>query len=319
MTAATEAGAAGESRALPWRPGLAAAGTSVMFGFVPLAARGLYADGLSTWSLLCWRYLLALIVIFGAIRMAGLRLGPALRQGGWRISLVGASLGAMQTLCYFQSLRRLDTGIAVLLFYTFPAVTLCVERFVFKQPVARISLLCVVVILAGAAFIAAPGLHNGTIDPRGLAWAIPGPVIYALYLAANARLMARHPPLLGAAFLYGGLASAYFAAVCWLGASVPKSAPGWLSLAFLALGPGAVAAVSQSYSMPRLGPTTYAIIANCELVTVVVVGIALLNERLTSSRVLGGALIVAGILLYAWARQPKAKSRPKPAPHELST
>ena len=29
--------------------GLAAAGTSVMFGFVPLAVRGLYADGLSTW------------------------------------------------------------------------------------------------------------------------------------------------------------------------------------------------------------------------------------------------------------------------------
>src|SRR6516165_5849278 len=43
--------------------GLAATATSVMFGFVPLAARGLYADGLSTWSLLCWRYLLALVII----------------------------------------------------------------------------------------------------------------------------------------------------------------------------------------------------------------------------------------------------------------
>jgi hypothetical protein len=43
---------------VPWPAALAAAGTSVMFGFVPLAARGLYADGLSTWSLLYWRYLL---------------------------------------------------------------------------------------------------------------------------------------------------------------------------------------------------------------------------------------------------------------------
>jgi drug/metabolite transporter (DMT)-like permease len=100
-----------------------------MFGFVPLAARGLYADGLSTWSLLCWRYLLALVIIFAGIRLAGLRLGAALKQGAWRIALVGASLGAVQTLCYFQSLRRLDTGIAVLPFYTFPVVTLGVERF----------------------------------------------------------------------------------------------------------------------------------------------------------------------------------------------
>jgi hypothetical protein len=137
-------------------------------------------------------------------------------------------------------------------------VTLGVERFFFKQPVAPAALLCVMVIFAGAALIAVPGLRNGTIDPRGLAWAVPGPVVYAFYLAANARLTGRHPPLIGAGFLYGGLAAAYLGAVLAFGASLPTSAPGWLSLAFLALGPGAVAAVSQSYSMPRLGPTTYA-------------------------------------------------------------
>jgi hypothetical protein len=141
---------AAPARAVPWRAGLAAAGTSVMFGFVPLAARGLYADGLSTWSLLCWRYLLALAIIFAGIRLARLHLGAALRQGAWRIALVGVTLGVVQTLCYFQSLRRLDTGIAVLLFYTFPVVTLGVERFFFKQQVAPAALLCVIVIFAGA-------------------------------------------------------------------------------------------------------------------------------------------------------------------------
>jgi drug/metabolite transporter (DMT)-like permease len=293
------------TRAVPWRAGLAAAGTNVMFGFVPLAARGLYADGLSTWSLLCWRYLLALVIIFTGIRLARLRVGAALRQGAWRITLVGASLGAAQTLCYFQSLRWLDTGIAVLLFYTFPVVTLAVERFCFKQQVALSAVLCVIVIFVGAALIAVPGLHNGTIDSRGLAWAIPGPVIYAFYLAANARLLARHPPLIGAGFLYGGLGAAYLGALLWLGASLPTSAPGWLSLAFLALGPGAVAAVAQSYSMPRLGPPTYAIIANCELVTVVVVGAVVLGEKLTPTSALGGGLILAGILLHGWVRRPQ--------------
>jgi drug/metabolite transporter (DMT)-like permease len=296
----------------PCGGGLAAAATSVMFGFVPLAARGLYADGLSTWSLLCWRYLLALIIIVAGIRLARLRLGAALRQGAWRIALIGVSLGAAQTLCYFQSLRWLDTGIAVLLFYTFPVVTLGVERFCFKQ-VAPAALLCVLVIFAGAALIAVPGLRNSTIDPRGLTWAVPGPVIYAFYLAANARLMARHPPLIGAGSLYGGLAAAYLAAVLWLGASLPKSAPGWLSLAFPALGPGAVAAVAQSYSMPRLGPAAYAIIANCELVTVVVVGATVLGEKLTLARALGGGLILVGILLHGWVRKlPRDRNAKRP-------
>src|SRR5215472_6420683 len=84
VTIAAEGNAgAAPAREVPWRPGLAAAGTRVMFGFVPLAARGLYADGLSTSALLCWRYLLALVIIFAGIRLAGLRLGGALREGAW--------------------------------------------------------------------------------------------------------------------------------------------------------------------------------------------------------------------------------------------
>jgi drug/metabolite transporter (DMT)-like permease len=95
-----------------------------LFGFVPLAARGLYADGLSTWSLLCWRSLFALVIILAGMRLARLRLRAAMRQATWQIALVGVSLGAI--LCW------LDTGLAVLLFYTFPAVTLGVESAILR-------------------------------------------------------------------------------------------------------------------------------------------------------------------------------------------
>ena len=301
------------ARGLPWRAAFVAIGISIMFGFVPLATRGLYADGLSPFSLLFWRYWLALGVILLAARLAGLELRAAARRGAWHISLIGASLGALQTLCYFESLRWLDTGIATLLFYTYPAVTLGLERFLFRQPVAPLAVLCVAAIFAGAALIAVPGLHAGTIDPRGLVWAIPGPIIYAFYLSANARLMARHPPLIGAAFLYIGFGFAYLVAVLALGLSAPKSGTGWLSLLFLAFGVGAVAAVSQSYSVPRLGPGSYAMIANLELVTVVIVGALVLGEALTLNRAAGGALILCGILLHGLARRP---ARPQAAGFE---
>jgi drug/metabolite transporter (DMT)-like permease len=78
------------------------------------------------------RYLFALVIILAGIRLARLRLRAAMRQGTWQIALVGVRLGAIQTLCYFQSLRRLNTGIAVLLFYTFPAVTLGVESLILR-------------------------------------------------------------------------------------------------------------------------------------------------------------------------------------------
>ena len=293
----------GAARGLPWRAALAAVAGSVIVGFVPLATRGLYAGGMSPYSLLFWRYLLALVAMLAATRAIGLDLRGAARRGAWRLTALGATLGAMQTLCYFESLRRLDTGIAILLFYTYPVMTLALERFLFRRRVPPIAVVCVGLILCGAGLVAAPGLHSGAIDPRGFLWAVPGPLTYAFYLALNARLMARHPPLVGAGFLYAGFALTFLLAVLVVGLDAPRDGGGWLVLVFLAIGTGALSATLFSYSVPRLGPGSYAIIANCELVTVVLIGAAVLGERLTANRAVGGGLILAGILLHGLAKR----------------
>ena len=61
-----------------------------------------------------------------------------------------------------------------------------------------------------------------------------------------------------------------------------------------------------SYSVPRLGAGSFAILANAELVTVVVLGVLVLGEEMTAGRAIGGALIVAGILTHALSRQQPA-------------
>src|SRR6185312_7685700 len=109
-------------------------------------------------------------------------------SGAWRIVLLGATLGAGQTLCFWESIKTLETSIAVLLFYTYPAVTVALDRLVFKQRARPRSLVCIGAILLGASLITGPGLHSGTLDPRGLAWALPAPLLYAAYLAINVRI-----------------------------------------------------------------------------------------------------------------------------------
>jgi drug/metabolite transporter (DMT)-like permease len=74
-------------------------------------------------------------------------------------------------------------------------------------------------------------------------------------------------------------------------------------LVFVALGPGALTMTLFSYSVPRLGASSFAILANAELVTVVLIGTLLLGEAVTLGRAIGGALIVAGILTHALSRQ----------------
>jgi drug/metabolite transporter (DMT)-like permease len=302
-----------------WPAALAAISGSAMVGVMPLVARRLYAEGLSAPSMLFWRYSLALVVLALAATAVGLDLRQAWRGGAWRIALVGATLGAAQTLCFWESLKTLETSIAVLLFYTYPAVTLALDRLVFKEPIRPLAILCIAIILGGAGLITGPGLRGGTIDLRGLAWAVPSPLVYALYLAINARLLRRHQPLVGAFGLFTGMAVTFGLVAGFAGLDVPSNSSGWMLLLFIALGPGALTMTLFSFSVPRLGASGFAILANTELVTVVLIGVLVLGEAFTTARAIGGAMIVAGILTHALAplrapTLPRLRRGPLPPP-----
>jgi drug/metabolite transporter (DMT)-like permease len=235
----------------------------------------------------------------------GARAPGALRWSGRRSA-------RLQTLCFWESLKTLETSVAVLLFYTYPAVTLALDRFFFKQPIRPLAVFCIAIILAGAGLITGPGLHGGTIDARGLAWALPSPLVYAFYLAINARLLRRYPPLVGSFGLFAGMAVTFGLTAAFAGLDAPVSGTGWMLLVFIALGPGALTMTLFSYSVPRLGASSFAILANAELVTVVGLGVLVLDEVITPGRAIGGALIVAGILTHALSRQKSSASASAP-------
>jgi drug/metabolite transporter (DMT)-like permease len=286
-----------------WRAALAAITGSALVGLMPLCARLLYAQGLAASSMLFWRYGLALLALFFIAQLRGLDPVRAWRAGAWRVGLVGATLGAAQTLCFWESIRTLDTSIAELLFYTYPAVTLVLDRTIFKQPIRPLAVLCIAAILVGAGLITGPDLRGGSVDLRGLAWALPAPLIYAVYLAINARLLRRYPSLISAGSLFAGNFVTFSVAATFSGLDLPPSTMGWLLIVFIAVGPGALWMVLFTYSVPRLGASAFAILANAELVTVVAIGVLVLGEPVTMARATGGTLILIGILTRALSRR----------------
>ena len=87
--------------------------------------------------MLFWRYAIALLALGSAATLAGLKFTQAWRDGAWRVALLGATLGAGQTLCFWESIKTLETSIAVMLFYTYPAITVALDRLLFGHRCAR--------------------------------------------------------------------------------------------------------------------------------------------------------------------------------------
>jgi drug/metabolite transporter (DMT)-like permease len=108
------------------------------------------------------------------------------------------------------------------------------------------------------------------------------------------------------------MAITFTAMAPFVGLDMPTHAASWLLVLVIALGPGALTMTLFSYSVPKLGATGFAILANAELVTVVLIGTLILGEAMTLDRAIGGALIVAGIVMHALSRRAARKAPTRP-------
>lgn len=292
------------SRSVELKAVAAAAVGSISVGFVPLFVTGLQTAGVDTLSTLLWRYIVALAILVPlALRYHDLVHDWNL--GGKWLVLNAATLGALQVFSYFKSVETLPTSVAVTVFYCYPVLALILDRVLFRISPSIETLAAIALIIVGVALTSFPGLMQAKLDPLGLFYATLSAVGYAVYIAAAYHITRTLPPLSCAVFIYGTFGLVFGVAALFTGFAVPSSPELWLNVLFIGTLGGALQILSFAYALPRLASTGYAVIVCLELVTVVLVGVALLGEELQTVQWLGICLVVAGVL--ARFRRPRRK------------
>jgi drug/metabolite transporter (DMT)-like permease len=84
---------------------------------------------------------------------------------------------------------------------------------------------------------------------------------------------------------------------------LPGDWGGWARLFAIATVGGALQISSFAYALPRLSASGYSIIVSLELVTVTILGVAVLGEDLTLVQSIGIALVVIGIIVERLLRR----------------
>jgi drug/metabolite transporter, DME family len=305
-----------------------------LFGTLGILSRAAYDQGLAPFAWVAWR------AGFGAIGLwvvIARRRGPRAildgiraanpRERAWLVLAIAASAGL--NLAIFVAFERIAIALALLGFYTYPAMVTLVTAALGHERLDAARLAALGLAVTGMVAVVAGGIQPGAtlgLDAVGIGLALAAALCQTVFIVANRGYSSiRNEEAMGV-ILAGSMTIAIAVTLLTDGAAallLPLGNPGLLALL---VGVGLFVAALPSFmfltGIRRLGPVRSGILMLFEPVVGAALAALVLNEALTPLQLLGGATILAAAVLVQRARgaapRPGAPEQPEialtPAP-----
>lgn len=117
------------------------------YGMNPLFALPLYADGMSTDSVLFFRYSLAIPILAMMLILRGRDFKINAKEGGV-LAILGLLL-SLSSLALFLSYSYMDAGIASTMLFVYPIMVAVLMTVLFKEKLTLQTILCIALALSG--------------------------------------------------------------------------------------------------------------------------------------------------------------------------
>ena len=155
--------------------------TSATFGLIPLFTLPLFADGLNVPSILCYRFLLAAVLM--GVFMAGT--GRAFKVNRKEFgTLAGLSILYIGSAVFlFWSYYYLASGIATTMMFLYPVFVALIMITVFKERNSIWTMLAILLAVSGVALLSWNG-KGGGVSWTGIALAVLSGLSYGIYIIA---------------------------------------------------------------------------------------------------------------------------------------
>lgn len=261
------------------------------FGTLAIFGKFLYADGLDTFTLLFLRFTFAasIMTLILILRKEPFPRGRVLAQ------LVGmGALGyAGQSFSYLSAIKYASAGLVALLLYLYPMFVFVLSVVFLREKVTWAKALALTLALTGAALTANP--EGGQM--LGVFYAVLAAIIYSVYIVVGAGVTKRVSAIQSSLVIFASAAAVYGTLTLVNGAHFPASASGWWSLAGIVIMATVVPVTTFLAGLERIGPTNASLLSTLEPVVTVLLAAWLFSERLAPVTLIGGALILAAVLV----------------------
>lgn len=279
--------------------------SAVIYGTMPLMAKYIYADGVSSLTLVFLRNLLsAPVLAVLAWRQAGsLRIPAKVLPKVSIIALLGCCVTPM---LLFTSYRFIPSSMATVFHFAYPALVVVGGILFYKKRAAKAELLAVAICVLGIACFYDP---SEAMDLRGAALALFSAVTFAGYVLLLAAF--RNPQVTGFRFTFyiALICSAVMLPVCLLTGqlALPTSLTGWLLSVLFAVGVNVGAVYLFQQGAFLIGGERTSILSAFEPITSLFVGALVLHEAIGLWEAVGSGLVIGACVLVGAADMRKAK------------
>lgn len=270
--------------------------TSVTFGLIPLFTIPLMGKGLTSDSILFYRFIVATLAL-------GLMM--VMKKESFRIHWKDVPLLIVMALFYTASSMFLlygyevmGAGVATTLHFTYPIFTTLLMLVFFREQASWVTWLAILLAVGGVARLSLQGTEL-MLDPWGVFIVLLSAVGYASYIVSvnKSRLKNMHSRKLAFyVFLFTALTFTVKNSVQGSFQPLPDFSSVGLIL-LLAIAPTVISNITLLLAVRHIGGTLTSILGALEPVTAVMIGACVFNESFTATEAMGIALILMAVIL----------------------
>lgn len=259
------------------------------------------------------------VLLVPGLLALGFDLRPLWRARWALLAYASLAVAGVQ-VAFYSAIERIPVATTLLIEYLAPVALVVLAWARSRRRPATIVLAGSVVAIGGLVLVVGPG--GGGLDPVGVLLAAVAMIGVATYYLMGDRTDLPPIALIAAGFVVGAVelwivaatgllpVAATFGSVPFVGAQ----APWWVPMLAVALVSTALAYVAGIAAIVRLGSRLASFLGLTEVLFAGAIGWVLLGEALGALQLIGGALILAGIVLIRLEKPREELADPMPIP-----
>ncbi|OJW11277.1 MAG: hypothetical protein BGO44_01735 [Legionella sp. 39-23] len=270
-----------------------------LYGFIGYFGVSAIHGNLSASTMLFWRFLIASMIIL-------IFMLPKIKKNtdSYKNMLIAFCTGVffygISTWLYFLASHYIGSGLAMVIFFTYPVLIMLLNYFFYNQSIPKIYYLAIVVILIGMALMV--DLDALSFNLWGILLGVASAFFYACYVIGSKK-NELSPNMSTFMVCLGCMTTSLLVSLFNHSFTIPSSMDVWYHLFGIAVVATVIPIVLLLYSLKYISSEKASILSVLEPVFVVIFGVLLLGEELNLWGTIGIILVLTGALITLFSHK----------------